>query len=64
MGNGRYIFVFDLGKGFKRAFCFGFTDREITFFNEVVDHALQAHRTAVVRVINARNTVALEFCNF
>ena len=64
MGNSRYIFIFDLGEGFLRAFRFGFTDREITFLNEVVDHALQTHRTAVVRVINARNAVALKFCNF
>ena len=43
----------------------GFTDnREITPPNEVVDHALEAHFSAIVRVVDALDAIGMECLDF
>eukprot|EP01136_Pigoraptor_vietnamica_P028010 Opistho-1_new@85052 len=38
--------------------------REIASFNQVVYHTLQAHRTSVIRRVNARDTISMQLVNF
>ena len=37
---------------------------EVAFFQQVIDHALEAHGSAVVRVVDSGNAVVLKFGNF
>ena len=40
------------------------THRKITLLHQIIDHALKAHRSSIVRMINTRDAIALQFSYF